>query len=317
MSLMFVGIILNIPINEFEQITENNTISERNIQIKNPDSSNGIAEWTWMVYLDADCNLEEVGIEDINEMEMVGSTEDINIIVQIDRHPDYDDSNGDWTEGRRYKITQDLDVGIIGSTMVESLGEVNMGDPATLSEFIDWTQINYPAEKYALILWDHGSGPMSGIQIGGVCWDDTDGYDYLSIPEIYSALNTRDIDLLGFDACLLGSMEVFYELKDVADVIIGSEDVEPGQGYPYNEILNWLVGNPSASAEQLSTRIVNEYYDWYNTYIPNFNVTQTAVRTSKLNDLADAIDILGNYIIYSSTDFVSEVDIALMNTQYF
>ena len=104
------------------------------------------AEWTVMVYLDADNNLESAGIDDINEMEMVGSTGDVNIVVQADRIPGYDISNSDWTNTRRYYIAQDFDPVQINSEF-NDLGELNMGDPQTLIDFTDWATINCPANR--------------------------------------------------------------------------------------------------------------------------------------------------------------------------
>ncbi len=87
------------------------------------------ATWTVMVYLDADNNLEPAGINDVNEMEWAPSSPDINVVVQLDRLPGYDDSNGDWTETRRYLITHDTNPTVIASTQVgPPLGELNMGD---------------------------------------------------------------------------------------------------------------------------------------------------------------------------------------------
>jgi len=96
------------------------------------------AEWTVMVYLDSDNNLESAGIDDINEMEMAGSTTEVNIVVQVDRIPYSvltannqgfadDASNGNWTNTRRYYITQDLDPVQINSQLESDLGELNMG----------------------------------------------------------------------------------------------------------------------------------------------------------------------------------------------
>jgi len=116
------------------------------------------AKWTFMVYLDADNNLESFGIKDFNEMELVGSSVEMNIIVQIDRAPGYDNSNGNWTGARRYVVTQDNNTGSIASSMVDDLGEVNMGDPNTLTSFIQWAASSHPADHYALVLWDHGGG---------------------------------------------------------------------------------------------------------------------------------------------------------------
>jgi len=118
------------------------------------------AEWTVMVYLDADNNLESAGIDDINEMEIVGSTTEVNIVVQVDRIPysvlasnnqGYadDTSNDNWTATRRYYITQDFDPIQINSQLKSDLGELNMGDPQTLVDFANWAITNYPA-KYCL-----------------------------------------------------------------------------------------------------------------------------------------------------------------------
>jgi len=234
-----------------------------------------LKEWTFMVYLDADNNLEEAAIEDMNEMEMIGSDSDINIIVQIDRVPEYDSSNGDWSGARRYYIAKDISSYTLNSINVQDLGEVNMGSPNTLQDFIGWGKLNYPAQKYALILWDHGSGIMAGNSPGGVCWDDTNGNDYLTLSEIDSVLSNPDysVNLLGFDACLMGAVEVHYQFKDDVDVIIGSEELEPGDGYPYNEILNYLKGNPTATPQQLGQQIVLSYD---NSYPWSFDITQAA-----------------------------------------
>ncbi|GAG72108.1 unnamed protein product, partial [marine sediment metagenome] len=96
---------------------------------------NNTVEWTVMVYLAADNDLESAGINDINEMEMVGSSSDVNIVVQADRIPGYDNSNGDWTTTRRYYITQDFDPVQINSQLKSDLGELNMGDSQTLVDF--------------------------------------------------------------------------------------------------------------------------------------------------------------------------------------
>ncbi len=219
--------------------------------------------WTFMVYLDADCNLEGAGIEDINEMEIAGSDTNINIVVQIDRSPEGDTSNGDWTDTRRYYITRDTDTSSISSTMIQNIGEINMGAQASLENFVQWAKTNYPASRYALVLWDHGSGITSGQDIGGVCWDDTDGGDYLTISEVSSTLASNPINLLCFDACLMGATEVHYQMRNYVEAVVGSEAIEPGAGYPYNTILNWLKNNPTANATELGEQIVKKYNDYY------------------------------------------------------
>ena len=116
------------------------------------------AKWTFMVYMAADNDLEPFGIADFNEMETVGSSADVQIIVQFDRSPEYDQSNGNWTDTRRFRVTQDLNTSTISSAVVQNLGEVNMGSPEALVDFVNWAKQTYPAERYCLVLWDHGGG---------------------------------------------------------------------------------------------------------------------------------------------------------------
>ena len=116
------------------------------------------AKWTFMVYLAADNDLEQFGIGDFNEMETVGSTADVQIIVQMDRSPQYDASNGNWSDTRRFRVVKDVNTATISSPVVQNMGEVNMGAPQSLVEFVKWARQNYPAERYCLVLWDHGGG---------------------------------------------------------------------------------------------------------------------------------------------------------------
>ena len=256
-------------------------------------------EWTVMVYLDADNNLESAGINDINEMEMVGSSSDVNIVVQVDRIPysvlaanneGYldDISNNDWTTTRRYYITQDFDSIQINSLLISDLGELNMGDPQTLIDFASWTVANYPAKKYLLVIWNHGGGFKSlTYNAKDIAWDDTSGGDRITMPELEYAISAisaqmgKNIDIVGMDACLMAMTEVAYQIKDYADILVASEENEPGDGWPYDTILSQLVVNPTMSSEQLARTIVDKYIDFY----PSYEVTQSAIDLSYMDTL--------------------------------
>jgi len=266
-----------------------------------------------MVYLDSDNNLESAGIDDINEMEIVGSTTEINIVVQVDRIPysvlaanneGYADdiSNSDWTTTRRYYITQDFDPAQINSQLKNDLGELNMGDPQTLVDFTNWATINYPAKKYLLVIWNHGGGFRSLSLTKDIAWDDTSGGDKITMPELESALSTintqigKKIDIVGMDACFMAMTEVAYQIKDYADILVTSEESEPFDGWPYDTILGELVGNPLISSEQLAVDIVDKYIFSY----PYGNVTQSAIDLSYMSTLADQLSDLAQAIINDS-----------------
>jgi len=185
-------------------------------------------QWTFMVYLDAANNLESYGIEDFLEMSSVGSTAEVAIIVLMDRISGYAATYGDWTDTRLFYVDQGDEP--YDTTADEAWGEKNMGDPQTIVDFVTWCVNNYPADKYALILWDHGGG------LSGVCWDDDNGDDNINLHELRNALETVynnlgiKIDVLGFDACLMGMIEVAYQCRDYVDYIAFSQETEGADG---------------------------------------------------------------------------------------
>ena len=105
------------------------------------------AKWTFLVYMAGDNNLDGAALRDIAEMARAGSTKDVNILVQLDRIED--------NLTRRFRITQG---GGFKTDCLESFGDTNTGDPQILYNFVKWAADNYPADRYALILWNHGSG---------------------------------------------------------------------------------------------------------------------------------------------------------------
>ena len=278
-----------------------------------------IPEWTVMIYLDADNNLESAGINDINEMEMVGSTTDVKIVVQVDRIPGYDISNSDWINTRRYYITQDSDPMQINSQFNDLL-ELNMGDPQTLIDFASWAVTEYPAKKYLLVIWNHGGGFRSPTYTTkDIAWDDTSGGDKITMPELEDALSAisaqigKKIDIVGMDACLMAMTEVAYQIKDCADILVASEENEPGDGWPYDTILGQLVVNPTTSPEQLATDIVDKYVYSYTSY----NVTQSAIDLSYMDDLANQLSNLALAIMSDSLTLKSKYILASVNSQYY
>ncbi|HEX5942642.1 MAG TPA: clostripain-related cysteine peptidase [Anaerolineales bacterium] len=245
----------------------NPTPTTNNPPLQNPtlEASGNTSElpaWTVIVYSAADDEvLEENMWFDLNEMELVGSNPQMNIVVQIDRYTGAFTGDGDWTDTRRYLITQDNDLDHINSPVVESLGELDTGNPQTLIDFVTWAIQTYPAQKYALIMSDHGGG-----WTGGFSDMSTASYSDLSIPEIVSSIEqirqSTGIDkfeLIGFDACLMGQIEVFGSLYPYSNYMVASEEVEPGYGWSYAAWLEQLAQSPSLDGAGLSQAIVSTY----------------------------------------------------------
>src|SRR5689334_13835608 len=194
-------------------------------------------------------------------MELVGSNPQLNIVVQLDRYAKGFTGDGNWTDTRRYLIQQDNDLDHINSPVVESVGEVDTGNPQTLIDFVTWAVQNYPARKYALVMSDHGGG-----WTGGFSDMLAPSYSDLSIPEIVSSIeqirqNTGvdKFEMIGFDACLMGQIEVFGSLYPYSNYMVASEEVEPGYGWSYAAWLAQLAQDPSVNGAGLSQAIVSTY----------------------------------------------------------
>ncbi len=230
-----------------------------------------VARWTVLVYLDGDNNLERDALDDFAEMAVVGSSDALNIVVQFDRTPGYDARYGDWQGTLRFRVTK----GMLPTpdNALADLGEQNMGDPRTLQEFVSWGMHNFPAKRFALVIWNHGDGwralSLLKERRKAVCWDDTNGRDALDMAELRQALSditdggSVPIDLLAFDACLMAMIEVDAQIAPYARVRVASEDTEPGEGYPFHTILADLAADPDMTEEELARVIVERYYQEY------------------------------------------------------
>ncbi|MBI5744553.1 MAG: hypothetical protein HY952_08395 [Elusimicrobia bacterium] len=238
-------------------------------------------EWTIMVYVNAKNNLEKFGLKDMNEMELVGSGDRHNVVVELGRMAGYDDSDGDWTGARRYLVRRDGDPAAITSPVVRELPGADMGDYKHLVEFGRWAKAAYPAKKYMLIVWNHGSGWDKGRALNGargISYDDETG-NYINTPQLAQALKEMGgVDVYGSDACLMQMAEVVYEIKDHAKYVVGSEETEPGDGYTYDAFLAPLAARPDMTAEELARTAVDAYADHYKA--AGKPTTQSYVRTS-------------------------------------
>jgi Ca2+-binding RTX toxin-like protein len=264
-----------------------------------------------MVYMAADNDLERFGIKDFLEMSSVGSNSDVNIVVQFDRTPGFDSTYDNWTDTRQGLIQAgDLP----NSGWGTSIGEANMGDPNNLNNFVNWGVANYPADKYALVIWDHGDGWRSGTATRGVAHDYQTG-DYLENREVGAALAgvPENMDLIGYDACLMAMLEVAHQVKDEGSVLVGSEQLEPADGWPYDSILSQLKANPTWTPAQFGSAIATTYGTSY-----GGSQTQSATDLSKVNDLSAAMSELASAIVTGATaGDIGKLQVHRNNSPYF
>ncbi|MEJ5229631.1 MAG: clostripain-related cysteine peptidase [Pseudothermotoga sp.] len=226
-------------------ITTQPTIStQKDLSFQKPD-------WVFLIYLAADNDLEQYALADLEEMENDNSQ--IAVFTLFDGNTTIDkllalDEFGQWK-------------------VMESYSEdINSGDPIVLKDFIQHFS-NIPANHRALIIWNHGSAWVydSSFATKAIGFDDTQ-YDALAIKEIRQAIEEAAVnfDILGMDACLMASLEVIYELKDLANYLIASFFSEPGSGWNYE----FLSEIESLDPEDVGKLIVNKYFESLPYYSP-------------------------------------------------
>ena len=235
--------------------------------------------WTVFVYLCGDNNLEQEAIDDLVEMENVGSQNGVTIIVLLDTFS--------FTEGTHWLLVEqdethydaetgdlDCDCDMFGDKKCP--GEVDMGDGDRLTWAVVTAFSYAPADHYMLVLWDHGGGWR------GVCYDDSSlaGVEQgwvsrLTTPETAASLaaaqeqlrETVDEDfkitILGYDACLNAMIEVVYQNRDIADYMFASINLVPGPGMGYEGFLSFMVQDPRPSVEEIGISVVDTYIEFY------------------------------------------------------
>ncbi len=247
-------------------------------------------DWTLLVYLNGFNNLDSFGYEDINEMETVGSSSKINVVVQ-------------WASlqtgvVKRLKVEKDTNPNQVTSPVLSDLGRIDMGDYRSLIEFVKWAKTNYPAKKYFIDVWNHGSGWHKGMKrelLRNISSDDFSGNSITTaqlghaMKEISNELGQK-VDIYGSDACLMNMVEVAAEMKDSVNIYLGSQDNEPAPGWAYDRLLRKWNALPNASASDVAKIQVREYMA---SYPGRSNITQSALDMSQYDAFAASIRDLG------------------------
>lgn len=214
---------------------------------------NGNDTVTMLVYMCA-TDLESkygMGTADISEMASAVHSDKVNIILETGGTKAW--KNNVMTAGtnQRWQILDNKQIASLGN-----VGKKAMTDESTLADFINWGVKNYPANRYFLVLWDHGGGSMSGY-----------GYDELypngsmTVDRVASAIKSTGVkfDIIGFDACLMQNAETAFALTPYADYLIGSEETEPGTGWAYTNWLSSLAKNTSMPSLDIGKMIIDDF----------------------------------------------------------
>ena len=197
-----------------------------------------------MIYMAGDSSLSSVVDGNLEEISSAGSSDGLDIVVLADK-----DGEGD---SHLYEVGQNqLNEQPIGNIWLKRPDEIYTGRYETLESFVNWSMKSHASNHYLLVIWGHGAGWKGAAEDKG---------DFLNLTEMRLALADKQIDIIGFDACIMGAIEVYYGLEWNADYVVASEKKLPRAGWPYKTILGHMKGR---SARDVGKMIVDEYVEGY------------------------------------------------------
>lgn len=294
-----------------KQVERKSAVQKKKPKPSQPTVSK-LAEWTMLVYIAADNSLASYASYNINDMAAgITANNSLNLLVQWDQPR----NNKTW----RYRITPrtKTDAGSLSS-------EMGYNPANELVAAMQWVKTNYPAKRYALGLWNHGSGiedfepgvartmahatnsrgwmqlpgytPMLAKKQRGILYDDTQS-TCLTNQGLTSALAQikqiigQNVDVVFMDACLMAMGEVAYQMKDSVSLFVGSQQTIPGEGFPYSKFVKPLSQNPAGTtALQLAKNMVTSYQQFYSIQQPTTDFTLSIIDVASIGLIKQNID---------------------------
>lgn len=213
--------------------------------------------YTLMIYMCAS-DLESSGgyaSDDIEEMLNSNIDRKVNVLIETGGTSDWKKYGISNTRNQIYKV-EDGKLELVK----DDIGLQSMTNPDTLTNYVTYCKENYPANKYGLILWDHGGGAVSGY---GYDENNQDKEDTLTIDELKNGLTKSNLqfDFIGFDACLMANIETAFAIKDNAKYLVASEETEGAGGWDYTSLLDNISSNTSKSTVDIGKNIVDKFVE--------------------------------------------------------
>lgn len=234
-----------------------------------------VKDTTVLCFFNGDNDLELSSMLGINTFEKVGTTDKLNIVVQVDRigqkklaeggQGDSDSwLDGNWTSARRYLIMKDNIPFQLGSVLMEKMGEVDMGSEESLVDFVRWGVAHFPARRYVLVICNHGSE----FGIGGISFDEENdnhfdtlelGKSLASVNKVFKQSNGEEkFASMIFDCCLLANVETMSEIRDSVHSAFACENVQI-TWYDYDKFFQYLHDNPKCTPQEIARAFLVAY----------------------------------------------------------
>lgn len=233
--------------------------------------------------------------DDLQEMVEVTLPENVTVVIETGGSAQWMNDFVDASVLQRYVYSGDQ------LELVDEKEQANMGDPATLQDFLSFCEENYPADHKMFLFWDHGGG-----SVAGAACDENYNYDALTLSEMDQAFSSvyqgaeLPLEIVGFDTCLMSTLDTANIFKKYASYLVASEELEPGNGWSYNGWLSALGQNPAMNGAQLGTVICDTFMEGCESYDTADEITLAVTDLGKLDNLLAAFNSMGTEILSSA-----------------
>lgn len=249
------------------------------------------ADWVVLAYYGGDNDLEPGVMNDFNEFELAGgSDEAVRIVMLMDRHPEFTTASGDWHSVKLFEIMEDLSDDhlvtfppTLDTPPLADLGVLNSGDGELLAQYLVWAMQYFPARNYAVAFASHGAGWQ------GLVADYTADYSTITVPEMRQAFEValaaagrERFDLLVNDACSMSSVEYYAALAEFFDLSIASAEIVIDPAMDMTLFVNMLRENPEIDLRNLGQQLVDKYISYDTRLVPT---DDAAYLTQAVTDL--------------------------------
>lgn len=236
---------------------------------------------------------------DLSEMLEVQLPENVNVVIETGGANAWQNEEIDPSKLQRWLYNSQ------GLQLLEEEDAADMGDSQTLYEFLDFANDNYPADHVAVTFWNHGGGSVSGA-----AFDEKFGYDSLTLDEMYQAFDAvwpadREdpaLELVGFDTCLMATVDVASVFQNFANYLVASEEVEPGNGWLYSGWLDQLAKDPGMDGAALGRAICDSFYQGCQAVETQDRVTLSVTDLTRLSPLLEAYETFGQEALNAAAE---------------
>ena len=236
---------------------------------------------------------------DLSELMEADLPENVTVVIETGGALEWQNELVDGSVLQRYVYDSE------GLTLVDEQPSASMGESGTLEDFLRFARENYPADRTAVVFWNHGGG-----SVAGAAFDEVYGYDALTLSEMYAAFSavwepdTEDqpLELVGFDTCLMATVDTAYTFCDLSRYLVASEETEPANGWYYSRWLQALADDPSMDGAALGRVICDAYYEGCEDVGTEENATLSVTDLSRLAPLLDAYETFGTQALAAAAE---------------